>query len=520
VLRPLAVCFALGALALVARSAGADEGEPLSAKMPWIVDPGDDLDLSPLERRYGIDPRSLDVEPFWQDGMLFDRDSATEAMLEQAGVGPLHAVQYEPAPGILYIEMGGVTLEPTCGNGDSANAALNCSPLVEQQTQFPSYGGGSEQAAMFETLANYYEPFNIVMSTARPPEWVPYTMAVIGGSAGLAGLGGGVCGVANVACDGLKRNHVSLSFPQSCSGVAEIAAQETSHNWGLEHTDNQTDLMYPFANGGFKTFVDQCMTISHATGDGITQCGFIHEAYCPSGAGEQQNSYAELMAVFGPRVVDDEPPQILTLEPPDGTAFTTEDSFLISGTVAENTNFIAMKFTLESGGETLRTRCTNNVCDEDYDLTAGFDPNGVPFEFTRLTEAPEGTYEVTYEVMDAYGGYDSRTATYYVTEDGQPPMTTTNPTDSDGSGTDGDGTATGTTDGEGDGASVGSDDDDDDDDETDTDLGLDDGGGPKGCGCGTGGGATGLVLLLFAGLGRRRRARRTSQGATGATARR
>jgi MYXO-CTERM domain-containing protein len=175
--------------------------------------------------------------------------------------------------------------------------------------------------------------------------------------------------------------------------------------------------------------------------------------------------------------------------------------------VAENTNFIAMKFTLEGGGETLKTRCTNNVCDDDFDLMAGFDPNDVPFEFTRLAQAPEGTYTVTYEVMDAYGGYDSRTATYYVTEDGEPPMTT-DPTDASGSGTDSDATASGTTDGETDGvssASGPSDDDDDDDGDTDTDPGLDGGGGPKGCGCGTGGGAGGLVMLLVGAVARRRR---------------
>jgi MYXO-CTERM domain-containing protein len=327
-------------------------------------------------------------------------------------------------------------------------------------------------------------------------------MSVVGGSAGLAGQPGGVCGVANVQCDGLKRNHVSLSFPDSCPGdVAEIAAQETSHNWGLEHTNVESDLMYPFTNGGFKTFVDDCMAISHATGSGETQCGYVHEIHCPGGEGEQQNSYAELMGVFGPRVLDEEPPEILTIEPADGAAFSTTDSIAIRGTVAENTNFIAIKWTLEGGPEPL-TKCTNNVCDQDYELGTGFDPNGETIEFVGLNQAPEGIYTATFEVMDAYGLYDSQTITFSVTEDGMPPMTT-GVTDPTGSGSDTDPTASGTADPETSGASNNNDDDDDDDGDTDTDAGIDD--GSKGCSCGTGGGAGGLALLVLGAAIRRRR---------------
>src|SRR4030095_11956165 len=69
------------------------------------------------------------------------------------------------------------------------------------------------------------------------------------------------------------------------------AAQETAHNWGLEHVDETVDLMSPFNNGGYKEFVDSCENINHDTGAGVTQCGYIHEVYCPAGGGEQQNSH-------------------------------------------------------------------------------------------------------------------------------------------------------------------------------------------------------------------------------------
>ena len=470
--------------------------EPFSESMPWIQDPGDDLGLTPMERLYGEDPATMDVpiESFWQGNQLYTRDSYAKDIFFQAGMEPIPAMSYDPSPGILYIEMNGVTLTPNCGNGDVANAALNCSPLVDGETSFPPYGSADQQASMFQTLQNYYGDFNLVMSTSRPPEWVPYTMAVIGGTAGNAGQPGGTCGVANVACDGLKRNHVSLSFPQSCPGnVAEIAAQETAHNWGLEHTNNSNDLMYPFVTGG-GAFLDQCMAISHATGDGITQCGYIHELYCGE---EQQNSYEELMGVFGPREADNVPPEIVSVFPEDGAVFATTDTFDVTGMVSENSNFIAAKWTLEGGEEGPFTRCTNNVCDQDFNLGVGFNPNDTPLDFVALVQPPVGEYTATFEVMDAYGGYDMRVVTFHVTEDGEtgpPPDTDSDTATGTGTGSDSDSDSDSDDEGDED------DDGDEDDGDSDTDgTGIDQP-APRDCACRTPA-PDGPMVLLFAGLG-------------------
>ncbi|MBX7084506.1 MAG: hypothetical protein K1X88_35195, partial [Nannocystaceae bacterium] len=406
-------------LAAFALAGAARAGEPISPLAPWARTTDDPYTRGAHERRLGITREQLDALPVRREGdMVFLPEGMGADTLAALGLEPLHAMAYEAAPGILYVEMNGVTLTPTCGNGDAANAALNCSPLVDAETQFPSYGNGSAQAATFQELQNYYEPFNIVMSTQRPPDWLPYTMAVIGGA---SNQGGGVCGVANVACDGLKRNHVSLTFPESCGGVSETAAQETSHNWGLEHTDDQSDLMYPFNNGGFKTYVDTCNDISHATGNGLTQCGYIHEVYCPDGGGEQQNSYQELLGVFGPREVDTVAPMITSTVPEDGATISTTDSVLITATVAEDSNFLGAKWTWLEGlpeGVDEYTRCTNNVCTQDYALTPGTDPNEVAWDFANMMGAPPGTYSFKFEVMDAYGNYDSRTITVTVVEGG------------------------------------------------------------------------------------------------------
>jgi hypothetical protein len=419
---------------LVPAYAGA--GEPIVPGVDWARKPDDDLGGDRIERELGISPEELAaLGSRWEGDMLFTPDGLPADVFAALGRAPEHAMAYEAAPGVLFVAMDGVTLSPSCGNGDTANAALNCSPLVTSETEFPPFANGNGQAATFQELQTYYEPFNIVMTSQRPPDWLPYTMAVIGGA---SNQGGGVCGVANVACDGLKRNHVSLTFPESCGGVSETAAQETSHNWGLEHVDDQTDLMYPFNNGGFKSYVDACNDIDHSTGGATTQCSYIHEIYCPDGDGEQQNSYQELLGVFGPREVDDVPPEITSITPEDGSTFTPSDSINISAQVSENSNFLAAKWTWVDGplpeGIDEYTRCTNHVCADNYDLTPGTDPNEVAWDFTNLSGAPLGTYTFQFEVLDAYANYDSAMITIEIVPEGTESVTGPSTADSGGTG--------------------------------------------------------------------------------------
>jgi len=507
------VAVSLGLCLLAPSLASAQEREPLRADVPWALHPGDELGLTAFERAYGVSEDALpDVEPFWDGNLLYTRDSAARDTLAQQGLPPLPAVAYESAPGVLYVAMQGITLTPSCSGGDVANAAKRCSPLVDSETNFPAYGNAQQQAALFNQLAEYYAPFDIVLTTSEPPDWMPYTMAVIGGSSSNAGQPGGVCGVANVACDGLKRNHVSLTFPSTCGGSAETAAQETAHNWGLEHTANTTDLLYPYNNGGFKTFVDDCMEISHATGDGITQCDYIHEEYCPSGGGERQNTYQELLGVFGPRTPDSQAPAIVEMSPADGSTFTTADSFTVSARIEENSNFVAVKWTLE-GADTTLTRCTNNVCDSDFNAGVGFDPSEVGWDFTTLSNPPAGEYVLTFEVLDAYGGYDVQTATVTVMEsegESGDPTSAGGDESGGGDGTDTADAGTGGDTGDGPGDDGGDPDDDDDDaSDTDTDgLGAGDDGGADGCACShRQTGPHGFLALMLLGLTLRRRRR-------------
>jgi len=405
-------------LLLLALAAPIEPGRPIADDAPWAVAP-DDGPRTLLEQATGkrVDPRTV---PRIREGdMVFSGESLAVDQLKAMGA-PLPALDHPPTPGILILAMDGVTIKPNCGGPQDANGALNCSPLVDSVVDFPAAGNDQTKSAIFQAMLGFYNDFDLVISTSRPPEWVPYTLSVIGGTSGLAGHENGVCGIANVACDGAKRNHVSLTFSQSCPGDAALTAgQETAHNWGLEHTDVQSDIMYPFVVGAGK-FQDMCMDISHATGSGTTQCTYVHELYCPEGQGEQQNSYGELMGVFGPKKQDTTKPTIVSISPADGSQFTSKDSITVTATLADDSNFLGVKWDWLEGRPDAYAdgynRCTNQVCTDDFNA---WKPIDEPYDLITLKSPPAGHYSFKLEAMDAYGNYVTQTIAFDVVEGGE-----------------------------------------------------------------------------------------------------
>lgn len=492
--------------------AAIEPGQPIAPTAPWAIAPeGVRSDLEMLTGKR-IDPRSL---PKIRSGtLMYAGDSMSMDMFKALDLPPpLPGFGQDPTPGILYLAMNGATLTPDCPGPQIANSAANCSPLVDKETVFPAAGSAQVQAAILQKMQKYFADFNLLVANQRPPDWVPYTMAVIGGTSGNAGQQNGVCGIANVACDGAKRNHVSLSFPGSCGAAAETAAQESAHNFGLEHTDVKTDIMYPFLAGA-TTFRAECMPISHATGSGVTQCGYVHKVYCPAGDGEQQDSHGELLGVFGPRVADTTKPTIASISPEDGAVFTTADAFTISATITDDSNFVAAKWSWLEGlpedlAESGYTRCTNQVCDDDYPAWSKVDQN---WAFLTLTKPPAGTYKFKFETMDMAGNYAAKTISVVVEAEGPDDGTTTATSDDSGSapteGSDSDGgSGSGATPTEGGGADSGI-------TGADTDAGSGSGsdtagggGGDSGCRVAGTTGPASLLLLLALGARRRRRAR-------------
>jgi MYXO-CTERM domain-containing protein len=167
------------------------------------------------------------------------------------------------------------------------------------------------------------------------------------------------------------------------------------------------------------------MDISHATGNGATQCTYVHKVYCPEGAGEQQNSYGELMGVFGPKRSTRPKPTIVSVTPDSGSVFTTADTVKISAMLADDSNMLGVKWTWIEGlpdayKEDGYTRCTNDVCTDGYGAWKAVDE---VWDFINLKNPPAGHYTFKLEVMDAYGNSASQMLEFDVMQ-GDTPTTT------------------------------------------------------------------------------------------------
>ncbi|MCH9681489.1 MAG: hypothetical protein K0V04_08655 [Deltaproteobacteria bacterium] len=370
--------------------------------MPWALALDDALSKPLAEQRYRPHVGAT--------------ESADAQALAELGEPPLPALSYEPSPAVVYVAMDGITLQPECSPGNSSHSAQRCTSLIQQEVSFPAFGDGA--ATEYQQLLSYFEPFDVVFTTEPPPEFQPYTLAVIGGSSSL--IGAQSCGRSSVACDGLKRNEVSITFTETegCQTVAEVAAQGIAHNWGLENSDYPTDLLYEFYNDGFRIFVDGCVNLSHDEGE-VAHCGDVHQMLCPAGGGEQQNSYQELMGVVGPRSPDVVPPQIVSTFPPNGAEVGTDEDFTITAKIEDNSRMVGVRWTwLKGMPQELGsfTRCTNEVCDEDFNPGPSFVPGDIQWNFIAFSQPPVGEYEFLVEVIDAYGNLDAQTLSFEVVE--------------------------------------------------------------------------------------------------------
>jgi hypothetical protein len=197
-------------------------------------------------------------------------------------------------------------------------------------------------------------------------------------------------------------------------------AQEIGHNLGLEHTSSWTDLMFPTITQNEQSFEDVCHDMLTPEYDDNYRCPDVHVLDCPDGEGAQQNSYAELLRVLGPRRNDIEPPRILAVEPEDGATFAASDSIFVTATVTDDSGALGLRWSWlegpasDEGGPGL-TRCTNGVCDEGYEPWKDVDS---PWPFLELADPDPGTYVFLLEVTDMHGNHAERSIRFEVVGEG------------------------------------------------------------------------------------------------------
>jgi hypothetical protein len=184
---------------------------------------------------------------------------------------------------IIFLNFGGQKITPASNGQDNPAtgaswiakstvnmAAFDASPYAGQFT------AASAQQAIVTNFNTFYAPFNVQVVTTRPAAGARYTMCVIGDYAEtlLGSSAGQAAGIAPLDCgnqmeaeityafsSSIAPNMTGLSLAQSLKSIAVTAAQETAHAFGLNHTNNTTDVMYPQLDPAQNQFVDANMTL-------------------------------------------------------------------------------------------------------------------------------------------------------------------------------------------------------------------------------------------------------------------
>jgi len=366
------------------------------------------------------------------------------------------------------------------------NSAENRSDLAENGA-YPVFTGGEAKAvAAAQAFGSDVEPFGIeVVYLERPPQLLPYTMVMVGGTwedTQLDGPAGGVAATAD--CGALNQRRVVYVFADGGWSAVEIAstsAQEAGHAWGLDHTYNCTSVMSYCLGPGDGTFSNTCDELCELDCQLPANCRVTHEMFCGAG-NDQQNDVEELAWIFGTNAPDMEAPTVEILEPADGIEVPEMGSVDVVSDIADDYGGYAWKYVVERDGEIW------------YDQVAydrGGDEEG--HAFLQFANLQPGAYVFTIEVLDHAGQTASDSVSLTVLGGA---ADTTGTGDETGSADD----------------STGADDEDDGGDESSDDGGTQsDGGDDEGCGCTTsspGGSAVGALALALLGLrtggGRRR----------------
>jgi Bacterial Ig domain len=320
---------------------------------------------------------------------------AKTAVLAAAILSP--AVGQAADPAVIYLNFSDGT--ETLTRAENDNAVLNQSALGAV-TPYPAFtwpgiaDGSISRRDLVRTIAErvneVFLPYNVLITTTRPASG-PYTMVMIGGSPTLFGFDARIGGVALMDCNNQSATNIVFAFPTalrgSLHGLFVTAAQEAAHAYGLEHTVDTTDIMYPKVDPAQREFANRENAIS---GDRL--CGR-----------ETQNSHRRLLEVLGPWPGGEKPfesgstadttPPVVAIAEPAGTVLA--QPFVLRATVQDDSG--VDEVVVEAGG----TRFTATRPPYAWSLD-GFEAG--PLTLTVTARDPSGNRgSATAQVMVAGG---------------------------------------------------------------------------------------------------------------------
>lgn len=371
-------------------------------------------------------------------------------------VRPQHAAEYEAAPATLYIPTEAIPLTPTTmcsfpqGGGD--NSGLGC---VGGLAEAGDYVVPATSEMVIEGLRTALAPYNVLVTTTRPPAYVPYIMMLPGEEESPEGTSR-TCVGAGIDCDGPRRNDIGLTNggTMNCSmpDPVQTALMAFGYMSGLENNDNPMDPMfYPpdFAAPAVE-FQDMCstlvVTLDDMGMDNLPVCvSAYHETHCDDMEG-QINSHLELLAVYGagPSVEDVTPPTIDAIGIAD-MVLPAGSALPLTATVTDDSGIVFVRWTITNASKDFLAFDTNDdgvvckshngICEVDFMGTGVpyFQSEDGDYSATELATAGEigGDFTITFEASDLAGN-TAEMVSAVITVEGGSADTTGGPADTTG----------------------------------------------------------------------------------------
>lgn len=310
--------------------------------------------------------------------------------------------QHAQGKRITYLVFDGITLTRSTNTDD---AITNRSAIVNSSTEIiPAFNinelsstGGLTRAQIIsrviDDLYNLHLPYDVEFVTTRPTSGY-YSMIVFGGSCGTV-AGVNCAGIALRDCGDVMPSNITFVFPggQRVSDLATTAAQEAAHAWGLGHTDDRYDVMYPV--------VQALIPDGYGAGNIMGADGNPDGSGCPSSA-TYQDSHQKMLTNIGPRGQDTTAPAVTITSPNEGGVISPGDLVTVNAT----DNLTVDHVDLELDGEIIRTA------------------TGAPWEFALGSQTPAGTHLLTARAFDPSGNMGFDRISVYVLSGNETPCQT------------------------------------------------------------------------------------------------
>lgn len=304
----------------------------------------------------------------------------------------------------LFVNFDGADMA-ACNSGPQNN----CSNLFFG-TVLPYSGDAAKRASVIQIVRTRVNDFGITVTDTRPGSG-DYDMEMVGDWAGVGDQGFAGVAPGPVDCFDNRGGEVSFTLEASGSsdGIAEIILQEVAHTWGLEHVDSQSDLLYPTTQGQNKVFLDECLQIVRLQDNGSVTptgafCGSQHAQFCSGGT---QNSYQELLSIFGPGIPDTTAPSVEIISPTDGESIEGAVNLIVSFVDDQSPMIVNATITIEGAS-------LDEPIENDGAYAA---PSELEFPIQGL---PGGEYTLTIDAEDSEDNPASDSVAFTVI--GDPPM--------------------------------------------------------------------------------------------------